>query len=107
MPANPALRDHLLTRRSVGQAFLAEPAPTGADLQTLLTIATRVPDHGKLAPGVWSSSPAMPVPQPARNSLKSPSASARRLMKPASKSSAASSSPHRWSSASSQPPSRM
>ncbi|MET0439090.1 MAG: nitroreductase [Devosia sp.] len=50
MPANPALRDHLLTRRSVGQAFLAEPAPTGEDLQTLLTIATRVPDHGKLAP---------------------------------------------------------
>lgn len=50
MPVNPALRDHLLTRRSVGQAFLAEPAPTGDDLQTLLTIATRVPDHGKLAP---------------------------------------------------------
>ncbi|WP_449395535.1 nitroreductase family protein [Devosia riboflavina] len=50
MPANPALRDHLLTRRSVGQAFLAEPGPTGEDLQTLLTIATRVPDHGKLAP---------------------------------------------------------
>lgn len=50
MPANPALRDHLLTRRSVGQAFLAEPAPSGEELQTLLTIATRVPDHGKLAP---------------------------------------------------------
>lgn len=50
MPVNPALRDHLLTRRSVGQAFLAEPAPTGEELQTLLTIATRVPDHGKLAP---------------------------------------------------------
>lgn len=50
MPANSALRDHLLTRRSVGQAFLAEPAPTGDELQTLLTIATRVPDHGKLAP---------------------------------------------------------
>lgn len=50
MPANPALRDYLLTRRSVGQAFLAEPAPTGDDLKTLLTIATRVPDHGKLAP---------------------------------------------------------
>jgi len=50
MPANPALRDYLLTRRSVGQAFLAEPGPTGDDLQTLLTIATRVPDHGKLAP---------------------------------------------------------
>lgn len=50
MPANQALRDHLLTRRSVGQAFLAEPAPAGEELQTLLTIATRVPDHGKLAP---------------------------------------------------------
>ena len=50
MPVNPSLRDHLLTRRSVGQAFLAEPAPAGDDLQTLLTIATRVPDHGKLAP---------------------------------------------------------
>ena len=50
MPANPALRDYLLTRRSVGQAFLAEPAPTGDDLKTLLTIATRVPDHGKLSP---------------------------------------------------------
>jgi len=50
MPANPALRDYLLTRRSVGQAFLAEPAPTGDELNTLLTIATRVPDHGKLAP---------------------------------------------------------
>lgn len=50
MPVNPALRDYLLSRRSVGQAFLAEPAPSGAELQTLLTIATRVPDHGKLAP---------------------------------------------------------
>ncbi|MCW5722871.1 MAG: nitroreductase [Devosia sp.] len=46
----PALRDYLLTRRSVGQAFLAEPAPSGEELETLLTIATRVPDHGKLAP---------------------------------------------------------
>lgn len=50
MPAIPALRDYLLTRRSVGQAFLAEPAPSGEELETLLTIATRVPDHGKLAP---------------------------------------------------------
>ena len=27
MPANPALRDYLLTRRSVGIAFLKEPGP--------------------------------------------------------------------------------
>lgn len=50
MPANPALRDYLLTRRSVGQAFLAEPGPSESELETLFTIATRVPDHGKLAP---------------------------------------------------------
>jgi nitroreductase len=50
MPANPALRDHLLTRRSVGIAFLAEPGPSADELETLLTIATRVPDHGKITP---------------------------------------------------------
>ncbi|MGV3651478.1 MAG: nitroreductase family protein [Devosia sp.] len=50
MPADPALRDYLLTRRSVGMAFLRDPGPDSAELETLLTIATRVPDHGKLAP---------------------------------------------------------
>lgn len=50
MPANAALRDYLLTRRSVGMAFLQEPGPDAGQLETLLTIATRVPDHGKLAP---------------------------------------------------------
>lgn len=50
MPANIALRDYLLTRRSVGQGFLTAPGPSEDELQTLLTIATRVPDHGKLAP---------------------------------------------------------
>jgi len=50
MPAIPALRDYLLTRRSVGPAFLQAPGPDAKELETLLTIATRVPDHGKLAP---------------------------------------------------------
>lgn len=50
MPVNIALRDYLLTRRSVGQGFLTAPGPSEDELQTLLTIATRVPDHGKLAP---------------------------------------------------------
>lgn len=50
MPANPALVDYLQTRRSIGIAFLQEPGPSEAELQTLLTIATRVPDHGKIAP---------------------------------------------------------
>lgn len=42
--------DLLKIRRSIPAAFLAEPAPSEAELETLLTIATRVPDHGKLAP---------------------------------------------------------
>jgi nitroreductase len=50
MPANPALRDYLLTRRSVGIAFLKDPGPSEDELRTLLTIATRAPDHGKLTP---------------------------------------------------------
>ncbi|KKB09270.1 nitroreductase family protein [Devosia chinhatensis] len=50
MPANDALRDHLLTRRSTGIGFLRDPGPSSQELETLLTIATRVPDHGKLAP---------------------------------------------------------
>jgi len=40
----------LKTRRSIKPIDLAPPAPTGAALETLLTIAARVPDHGKLAP---------------------------------------------------------
>ena len=50
MPAIPALRDYLLTRRSVGIAFLREPGPNPAELEQILTIGTRVPDHGKITP---------------------------------------------------------
>lgn len=50
MPANAALRDYLLSRRSVGIAFLQEPGPTSEELEQILTIGTRVPDHGKLTP---------------------------------------------------------
>lgn len=50
MPANAALRDYLLTRRSVGMAFLKEPGPDAAEMEQILTIGTRVPDHGKLTP---------------------------------------------------------
>jgi nitroreductase len=42
--------DLLTVRRSVGPAFLKEPGPSPAELETLLKIASRVPDHGKLAP---------------------------------------------------------
>jgi nitroreductase len=50
MTVNTALRDFLLTRRSVGIAFLKNPGPDEDQLKQILTIGTRVPDHGKLAP---------------------------------------------------------
>ncbi len=40
----------LSRRRSVGPAFLTGPAPDAAEIETLLRLASRVPDHGKLAP---------------------------------------------------------
>nr|WP_162783427.1 nitroreductase [Devosia naphthalenivorans] len=46
----PELRDYLLTRRSVGIAFLGEPGPTPDELEQILRIGTRVPDHGKITP---------------------------------------------------------
>jgi nitroreductase len=50
MPTNAQMRDYLMTRRSVGMAFLKDPGPTAVELEQILTIGTRVPDHGKLAP---------------------------------------------------------
>ncbi|MBA4788965.1 MAG: nitroreductase [Rhizobiales bacterium] len=46
----PDAIDLLLTRRSTRILDFAEPGPSAAELTTLLTIASRVPDHGKLAP---------------------------------------------------------
>jgi nitroreductase len=40
----------LRSRRSVKPVELVGPGPTPAQLDTLLTIASRVPDHGKLVP---------------------------------------------------------
>ena len=50
MPANAALRDYLKTRRSVGIGFLNDPGPSMSELDEILTIGTRVPDHGKFVP---------------------------------------------------------
>ena len=48
-PAPEVLR-FLALRRSTSAVTLAAPAPTAAELDILLRLATRVPDHGKLAP---------------------------------------------------------
>ena len=44
------LRDYLATRRTTAASFLDSPSPDQATLDQMLTIAARVPDHGKLAP---------------------------------------------------------
>src|SRR5215475_9145401 len=40
----------LKRRRSVPPPMMTGPAPSGDELATILTVASRVPDHGKLAP---------------------------------------------------------
>ena len=40
----------LKLRRSVPPQFLSAPGPDDAQLREILTVAARVPDHGKLAP---------------------------------------------------------
>jgi nitroreductase len=42
--------DLLLNRRSAKPAMLVDPGPTSEQLTTILTAATRVPDHKKLEP---------------------------------------------------------
>lgn len=42
--------DLLLKRRSVSARYLIAPGPDAQQLETILTAAIRVPDHGKLAP---------------------------------------------------------
>lgn len=46
----PDALDLLKTRRSVKPIELTGPAPSDAEIDTLLTVASRVPDHGKLTP---------------------------------------------------------
>jgi nitroreductase len=40
----------LTTRRSIKPVELSGPPPSPAEIDTLLTVASRVPDHGKLTP---------------------------------------------------------
>lgn len=46
---NPTI-ELLLSRRSVAPRLLSTPAPTPDEIRTLLTIASRVPDHGRAVP---------------------------------------------------------
>lgn len=44
------LIDYLSTRRSIPAFQLGEPGPSRAEIEEMLKLASRVPDHGKLAP---------------------------------------------------------
>jgi len=46
----PDALELLTTRRSIKAVELTGPAPSPTEIDTLLTVASRVPDHGKLTP---------------------------------------------------------
>ena len=46
----PDALDLLKTRRSLKPFDMTGPGPSPAELETILTIGARVPDHGKIAP---------------------------------------------------------
>jgi len=50
LPRSQETIDLLLMRRSTKALTMVEPGPDAAELQTILRIGARVPDHGKLAP---------------------------------------------------------
>lgn len=50
MSANAALKSYLEARRSIPAFQMGEPGPSTEEIIEMLTLARRVPDHGKLAP---------------------------------------------------------
>lgn len=50
MKPNNNVKEFMLNRRSVLIKNMTEPGPTTEELNTIMTIATRVPDHRKLEP---------------------------------------------------------
>lgn len=50
MTIQKPLFDYLSTRRSIPALQMTEPGPDQAEIEQILKLASRVPDHGKLAP---------------------------------------------------------
>lgn len=50
MSANPMLKSYMESRRSQPVLLIGEPGPSRVEIEEILSIAARVPDHGKLAP---------------------------------------------------------
>ncbi|MCA6287044.1 nitroreductase [Phenylobacterium sp.] len=49
-PEAPQVLDFLARRRSSSALTLGGPGPSSAEIETLIRLASRVPDHGKLSP---------------------------------------------------------
>ena len=50
MTKNSALHDFLAVRRSIPAFQMREPGPAKDEIEEILRLASRVPDHGKIAP---------------------------------------------------------
>ncbi|HXV29821.1 MAG TPA: nitroreductase [Sinorhizobium sp.] len=50
MKTEITLGDYLASRRSIPAFQMGEPGPSRAEVEEMLRLASRVPDHGKLAP---------------------------------------------------------
>lgn len=50
MPMNETVLDFLRTRKSVPIQDLRDPGPSREEIETMIAIASRVPDHGRLTP---------------------------------------------------------
>lgn len=50
MQTDIKLVDYLRNRHSTPVAQISEPGPSNSELESILALASRVPDHGKLAP---------------------------------------------------------
>jgi nitroreductase len=50
MKTDMTLKEYLTTRRSMPAFQMCEPGPSKQDVEQMLRLASRVPDHGKLAP---------------------------------------------------------
>ncbi|SIQ76307.1 Nitroreductase [Rhizobium sp. RU35A] len=50
MTTDVSLFQYLSTRRSIPAPQMTEPGPDRTTIESILTLASRVPDHGKLAP---------------------------------------------------------
>lgn len=47
---NPQVLDFMLGRKSAPIPELKEPAPSDSEIETMIRVASRVPDHGRLEP---------------------------------------------------------